>query len=904
MLPERFTHLLNRKHSLSNALHLAAFAISLLLISAPAAIAQVPNAWQINDNSQFSGVLEYVTNLTTAQVNAAKLNGWHYSLLSRLLSDTINPASQSMAFGDGTHRFYIYFDLDTSGHLTAQLLSTSNVTYILNVPAPDITRYHLHEMIYDPLSGQATYRFDGNVIASWTGAFSTSQSNQVMWGANASTGQGEMNYHRAEFSINGQGTIALYDAGFLGNPVTAPNPTNQGWTRSASGAPALLEAAQSGDTEFIHPIVLTSNATSLHPGQATLNASINANGWPAYVWFDHGPTTAYGTSTPAVAAGAGTAFIPASALITGLPRGGTYHFRAGASNTVGAVYGTDMSFTVSDTSPISSAPAGGGQPFDIRQPSLELNYIICTNGIYPSRAAGLSALLAEVRLFAGNFAPAGWSFCQGQVFSISNNTALFSLLGTTYGGNGTNTFMLPDFRSLTIVHPGQGPGLSQWFPGAQGGQAQLSLPVTQIPAHTHTLPPPYTNTGSAGGSQPRANGQPSLGLNCLIALFGQFPSPTQEVYEPFVGQMPLFAGTFAPATYAFPSGQLTAVNQNTALFSVLGTNYGGDGITAFNLPNLQSRTPLGSGQGPGLSPWSLGQQTGSESVTMSLAQMPAHQHTVPWVPPLAFLTGTNGSNQPQSVMKPSLALTFLIATNGEMPSVSVQATNKMLGEIQLFAGGPAPGDWSPCNGQLLQVSDYPALFGVLSNFYGGDGIATFALPNLLSRIPVGSADGHPGATYGAEQAALTVAQMPPHTHTVPALDYDRWVSALGLSGANAAFDTDADGDGADNGLEWVTGTNPTNNASFAGLKIISATNAVNIQFPRNTNATDVVYTLQRTSDLSNPNGWTDFVTNAGGVWSPTGVVVETGATNPVNVSVSDARTNGPTAEYRLKLQWP
>src|SRR5207253_89950 len=130
-------------------------------------------------------------------------NGWRYSLLSRILSDTSSAASQSMAFGDGIHRFYIYFDLDSSGNLTAQLLSTSNVTYTMSLPAPDVLKYHLHELIYDPATARATYRFDGNVIASWSGDVSTSQSNQVMWGANSTTGRGEMHYHRAEFSITG-----------------------------------------------------------------------------------------------------------------------------------------------------------------------------------------------------------------------------------------------------------------------------------------------------------------------------------------------------------------------------------------------------------------------------------------------------------------------------------------------------------------------------------------------------------------------------------------------------------------------------------------------------------------------------------------------------------------------------
>ncbi len=89
--------------------------------------------------------------------------------------------------------------------------------------------------------------------------------------------------------------------------------------------------------------------------------------------------------------------------------------------------------------------------------------------------------------------------------------------------------------------------------------------------------------------------------------------------------------------------------------------------------------------------------------------MPAHQHLVPWMPPLAFVTGTSGSNQPPTLMKPSRALQYLIATNGEVPSVSVPATNKMIGEIQLFASSVVPGGWTPSNRQLLPVAGYPNL---------------------------------------------------------------------------------------------------------------------------------------------------------------------------------------------------
>ena len=95
--------------------------------------------------------------------------------------------------------------------------------------------------------------------------------------------------------------------------------------------------------------------------------------------------------------------------------------------------------------------------------------------------------VGEVRVFAGNFAPAGWAFCNGQLLQISTNTALFSLLGTNYGGNGLSSFALPDLRGRLPIHPGQGPGLSLRTLGELGGSETQTLTTSQIPSHAHTM---------------------------------------------------------------------------------------------------------------------------------------------------------------------------------------------------------------------------------------------------------------------------------------------------------------------------------------------------------------------------------------------------------------------------------
>ena len=163
--------------------------------------------------------------------------------------------------------------------------------------------------------------------------------------------------------------------------------------------------------------------------------------------------------------------------------------------------------------------------------------------------------LGEIRLFPYNFAPRGWAFCSGQLMSIAQNTALFALLGTTYGGNGQTTFGLPDLRGRVAVSSGQGPGLSFYNLGQQAGTETVTLTQSEMPMHSHLVNATLNdqnnssrpsgafltagNTYNAtpdgtvmapqmiqpsGNSQPHSNIQPYLALNYCIALEGIFPS--------------------------------------------------------------------------------------------------------------------------------------------------------------------------------------------------------------------------------------------------------------------------------------------------------------------------------------------------------------------------------------------
>jgi microcystin-dependent protein len=167
--------------------------------------------------------------------------------------------------------------------------------------------------------------------------------------------------------------------------------------------------------------------------------------------------------------------------------------------------------------------------------------------------------VAEIRIFPFNFAPSGWAFCNGQLLSISQNTALFSLLGTTYGGDGKSTFGLPNMQGMAPVQPGQGPGLSLYDLGQTGGSDTITLLQSEMPMHNHTpqafagqataqVPSPnvglarargfdpYSTTTTTnltalsdlsiipeGGGQPHNNLMPYLTLNFCIALQGVFP---------------------------------------------------------------------------------------------------------------------------------------------------------------------------------------------------------------------------------------------------------------------------------------------------------------------------------------------------------------------------------------------
>lgn len=429
---------------------------------------------------------------------------------------------------------------------------------------------------------------------------------------------------------------------------------------------------------------------------------------------------------------------------------------------------------------VNTLPAGSNLPFSNYQPSLVLNQLVQAEGVYPCRGCGGGgAVMGMVRTFGWNFGLARAPQAQGQIQSIAQNTALFSILGTTYGGNGQTTFALPDLAGRTVVGTGQGPGLSLYDLGQQDGAASTILTMSQLPAHNHSLPGGGT-TSTVGGSQPFDNRQPSLALNYLIQTQGIFPSPSRGSLDSgapgdfgadpeffggvsYIGQVAQFAGNFEPGGWMFADGRLLQISEYEALFQLIGTTYGGDGQSTFALPDLRGRVAKGTGTGPGLSTTQLGETAGAENTTILASQMPNHDHDLPG----GGTTGATGGSQPISNEQPYLGLNYLVSLQGIFPNRDSGLADEIyIGEIIQFAGNFAPRGFAFANGQLLPIQFNQALFALFGTQFGGDGRTTFALPDLRGRVVVGSGGGFlVGDRFGDQAFTLTEANLPEHTHS-------------------------------------------------------------------------------------------------------------------------------------------
>ena len=310
-------------------------------------------------------------------------------------------------------------------------------------------------------------------------------------------------------------------------------------------------------------------------------------------------------------------------------------------------HGVGSAYTTSD--------AGASTHLNL-QPSLALTPIIATTGTFPSRniiagdsppedtwgttdppnfGVGDTPFLAEMTWIAHNDIPTGWRYANGDLLDIVDHQALYSILGTRFGGDGEVNFALPDLRSRTAVGTGFGAGLTGRSLGEQFGEETETLTVAHVPPHSHPLPGGGA-TETVGGGETQSNLQPSLGITHIVALEGVYPSQNSPSggggpnlgtgNNPFIGSISMFAGDFAPRDFALAQGQLINIAFNPALFSIVGTTYGGDGEVTFGIPDLQGRLPVDAGQGPGLPNRHIGVKFGLENSTIPLTQIEAHVH--------------------------------------------------------------------------------------------------------------------------------------------------------------------------------------------------------------------------------------------------------------------------------------
>lgn len=260
----------------------------------------------------------------------------------------------------------------------------------------------------------------------------------------------------------------------------------------------------------------------------------------------------------------------------------------------------------------------------------------------------------------------------------------------------------------------------------------------------------------------------------------------------YVGEVRMFAGGFVPAGWLECDGGPVAANHYPALTAAIGTAFGGDGATTLGLPDLRGRTPLGAGNGPGLTPRPRGEAGGTETVTLTTAQLPEHRHSVhaaaaladsaapagrTWAVPVdsapyrpgggdvamaAQILRSAGGGEPHENRSPVVGVRFGICHQDQ----GAELEDPMLGEIRLFATAAVPERWAPCDGRTLPIEGNGALYTLLTTTYGGNGITDFALPDLRGRVPVHRDASRQalGQRGGAETVTLTVAAMPEHTH--------------------------------------------------------------------------------------------------------------------------------------------
>ena len=363
-------------------------------------------------------------------------------------------------------------------------------------------------------------------------------------------------------------------------------------------------------------------------------------------------------------------------------------------------------------------------------PALTLNQSIVVAAPTASTDLNADAPLASIRTFAAS--GIGSTFAQltpaqGQLLAIVSDPKLFSVIGTIHGGDGIETFRLPNLVGRLSMGTGIGVDLQPLELGRTAGAAISELVQANLPE-------------SSGGTADRLHEDgPEVGTRYFIRSTGIAPddmltTTTIGVILDYAGGIPVSLGSYLPC-----NGAVLPIAGNEDLFAVIGATYGGDGITTFALPDLRGRTIVGADPG-GLA---VGQMVGQEGVVIDMENMPVEM---------------GGSGVPLDNREPSLAMNLMIALTGFDDAILFG--QQTMSEIIAFAGTDVSGFAGAvaAAGQILQISDNPDLFAMLGTTYGGDGITTFALPDLRGRSIVGAGTTISGDDFvlGQELGSATI----------------------------------------------------------------------------------------------------------------------------------------------------
>jgi microcystin-dependent protein len=294
----------------------------------------------------------------------------------------------------------------------------------------------------------------------------------------------------------------------------------------------------------------------------------------------------------------------------------------------------------------------------------------------------VSGVVGQMALFPYGFAPRGWAPCNGQLVPTHQNV-LFSVIGNRFGGDGIRNFALPNMNGRAPVMVG---GDANVQLGKAGGEEFHVLTVAEVPGHSHAVQAstgpaaqsvpldavlattsgsltPYQATGNypvnlnsatltpSEGSHPHENRSPFFAAEWCIAIVGLFPPAPADA---FLGELVLLAHTFYPESYFPCDGRLLPILQYPRLYSVLGTQFGGDGHATFGLPDLRGRLAIGQGQGSGLSLYEMGDSGGTVTETLTTSEIPSHTHV---------MNGAKGPGNTPSPMSTALAEEPIYSTN-------------------------------------------------------------------------------------------------------------------------------------------------------------------------------------------------------------------------------------------------